>query len=86
MKTILTLGNGAIVLTEQSGVFTLTLTETVGGGQANGVVSGAGSIKLNASQGIKLAEALLNAHLPVAMQPMAAVVEAVANQAIAALE
>ena len=90
MKTIFTALGGALVLTEQGGVFTLSFAEAaaVGGGQAAGVikVQGAGSVVLDGATGLKLGEALLNSHLPASLQALATVVEGVANQAITALE
>lgn len=86
MKTIISLLGGAVVLTESGGVFTLALTESVGGGQASGIVKGSGSVILDGNVGLQLGEALLNAHLPATMQPMASVVEAVVNTSIRALE
>ena len=86
MKTIFSSFGGALTLTEQSGVFTLSWNESLGGGQASGIISGKGSVVLNAETGLKLGEALLNAHLPASVQPYATIVETVANQAIAALE
>ena len=86
MKTIISLLGGAVVLTESGGVFTLALTESVGGGQASGIVKGSGSVILDGYDGLQLGEALLNAHLPATMQPMASVVEAVVNTSIRALE
>jgi hypothetical protein len=89
-KSIFSAAGGAIALTEDAGVFTLALSDAaaVGGGQAAGIVKvqGSGSVVLDAQTGLKLAEALLNAHLPATVQPLAAVVESIANQAIAALE
>lgn len=85
-KQIFNLDHGAVTLVEDAGVFTLSFNESLGGGQATGIVSGSGSIKLSAAQGLKLGEQLLNAHLPVSVQPLAVVIEGVANQAIAALE
>lgn len=89
-KQILSLYGGAITLNEDSGVFTLSLADSasIGGGQAAGIVKvqGSASLVLDAASGLKLGEALLNAHLPVSVQPLALVVEGVANQAIAALE
>lgn len=86
MKTIFSAFGGAVVLTEQAGIFTLSLDETIGGGLAKNIVTGSGGLVLNAPTGIQLGEALLNAHLPAAVLPLAEVVEGVANQAIAALE
>jgi hypothetical protein len=90
MKTILTLANGAVTLTEESGVFKLNVNESVslGGGEAAGVVkaSGVASVELDAASGLLLGEKLLNSHLPAAVQPLALVIEGVANQALKALE
>lgn len=90
MKTIASLAGGAVSLTEDAGVFTLSLSDAaqVGGGSAAGIVKvqGAGSVVLDAATGLKLGEALLNSHLPATVQPLATIVETIANQAIAALE
>lgn len=86
MKQILSLANGAVTLTEDSGKFTLALNASIGGGDAAGVVKGEGAIVLDGMMGLKLGEALLNSHLPPTMLPLAQVVEGVANQAAAALE
>lgn len=89
MKTIFTAGNGAVTLVEDQGVVTLKLAkqESVGGGQAAGIlkVDGAGSIVFDGMTGLMLGEALLNSHIPANAQPLASVVEGVANQAIRAL-
>ena len=90
MKTIFTAANGAITLTENAGVFTLSFDESLGGGAAAGVIKGAGSIIFNAASGsasaISLGEALLNAHLPASLAPLATVVEGIVNQALTKLE
>lgn len=90
MKTIASLAGGAVLLTEDQGIITLSVDEAVslGGGEAAGIVkiAGKGSIQLNAELGIKLGEALLNSHLPAALLPIAQVVEGIANQAIKAME
>lgn len=90
MKVILSLANGAVQLTEDQGIFSLSLDESlsVGGGSAAGVVKVAdkGSVQLDGETGLRLGEALLNSHLPASMQPLALVVEGVANQAVKALE
>lgn len=82
--------NGALTINEDSGVFTLNIAEAaaVGGGEAAGIVKvqGQASVILDAQTALKLGESLLNAHLPAALQPLAQVVEGIANQAIAALE
>lgn len=90
MKTIASFANGAITVTEDQGKVSLNFDKDlqVGGGEAAGIIEieGKGSIKLNGEQGLKLAEALLNAHLPAAVLPLAQVVEGVVNQAIKAIE
>lgn len=89
MKTIFSLYNGALVLTEQGGVFTLSFDESlaVGGGLAAGVISfkGQGSLVLSAAQAAILGEGLLNGVVPAALLPLAKEVEGVANAAIASL-
>lgn len=85
-KAIFSILNGAVNLVEDGGRFTLKLDASLGGGEASGVVIGQGAIVLDAASALKLGEALLNSHLPVSVQPLAAVVEGIANQAIAALE
>lgn len=90
MKQIVSLAGGAIVLNENAGVFTLSLNESasIGGGQAAGIVKvqGVGSVVLDGETGLKLGQALLNAHLPASVQALASVIEGVADQAIDALE
>lgn len=90
MKVLASFAGGAVQLTEDKGVFSLSIDESVslGGGQAAGVVkaAGKGSIQLDAELGLKLGEALLNSHLPAAVQPLAQAVEAIVNQAVKALE
>lgn len=86
MKNIGSWFGGAVVITENAGVFSLVVNESVGGGLAAGVVKGSAEVILDAASGLKLAEALLNSHLPAAIAPMAAIVEAVVNQAVVALE
>jgi hypothetical protein len=90
MKTIFSLAGGKVSLVEDAGVFTLNVSESasVGGGSAAGIVKvqGEGSVVLDAAAGVKLGEALLNAHLPASVLPLATVIEGVANQAVAAIE
>lgn len=90
MKTIVTLAGGVVTVTENAGVFSVNLVDnvSVGGGEAAGIVKVAGtaSATLDAATGLKLAEALLNSHLPVAVAPLATVVESIVNTAVAALE
>lgn len=89
-KQIASFANGAVTLTEDAGVFSLNFDESVsvGGGVAAGIakVKGTGSVQLDAGLGLKLGEALLNAHLPASLLPLAQVIEGVANQAITAIE
>lgn len=90
MKTIASYANGAVTLVEDQGVISLNIDESIsaGGGQAAGIVKiqGKGSVVLDGQMGLKLGENLLNAHLPTTVQPLAQVVEGIANQAIASLE
>lgn len=90
MKTIASFAAGAVTVTEENGVVSLNVDESmsIGGGQASGIVKvqGKGSIVLDGAMGLKLGEALLNSHLPATVLPLAMVVEGVANQAIAAIE
>lgn len=86
MKTIFSAMGGAVTLTEQAGVFTLSWSESLGGGLAAGIVKGQGSLVLSGTLGLQLGEKLLNAHLPASVSALASVVEGVANQAIASLE
>jgi hypothetical protein len=86
MKTILSLLGGAVVLTEQGGKFTLSLDGSLGGGAAAGILVGQASLVVDAASGLKLAQALLNSHLPAVLQAPAAIVEDVADQALEALE
>jgi hypothetical protein len=90
MKTVFSALNGAVVLTETAGVFTLSLSEalSVGGGHAAGLlkVQGTGSVVFDAPTGAKLGLALVNSHLPAALQPLAAEVEAIAEAAVVAAE
>ena len=89
MKTLLSLLGGAVVLTEQGGVFTLSLNDSLGGGAAAGVLKGQASLVLDAGDGVKLGEAALNGVIQVkapSLLPLVEVVEGVANQALTALE
>jgi len=86
MKTIFSAAGGAVTLTETGGVFTLSLSESIGGGASAGIVKGSGSVVLDSNMALKLGEQLLNSHLPAGVQALATVIEGVANQAIAAIE
>lgn len=85
MKVIFSALGGALVLSEQAEIFTLSWDESIGGGLAAGIVKGQGSIVLSGALGLQLGEKLLNAHLPASVQALALVIEGVANQAIAAI-
>ncbi len=86
MKVLLSLANGALVVSEDAGKVSVTFNESIGGGAAAGIVKGSGSVILDGEMGLQLGEKLLNSHLPVSVQPLALVIETVANQAIKALE
>ena len=86
MKTLLSLLGGALLVTEEAGVVTLSFDEALGGGAAAGVLKGSGSLVLNGEQGLQLGVNLMNAHLPPALLPLAQVVEGVALQALKAAE
>ena len=86
MKTLLSVMGGAITITEQNGVFSLNWNESLGGGQAAGVLKGSGSIQLSGQQLLELGENALNEHLPASAVPVAKVVEGIANSAITAAE
>lgn len=86
MKVLLNLGNGALVLSEQAGVFTLALNAQaqVGGGEAAGVVAvqGSGSIVLNGKLAFDLGMKILEAHSPAAIVPLEQIVQGIADTAI----
>lgn len=86
MKTLLSLLGGALVLTETSGVVTLSFDESLGGGAAAGILQGKGSLIVQGTQGLQLAEKLLNSHLSAGVQPLAVAAETVVNEAAAAIE
>lgn len=85
-KVIFNIGNGALVLSEQGGDFTLALSDqvAVGGGAASGIVSaqGSGSIVLHGKQAFDLGMALLEAHSPAAVVPLEEAVQGIADAAI----
>lgn len=87
-KQLLSLDNGALVITEDGGDITLTLTkaESLGGGQAAGIiqVSDSGSATFKGLQAAKISEALLNHVLPAAAQTIAQPIENFINSEIAA--
>jgi hypothetical protein len=89
MKTLLSLANGALVLTEEGGTFTLTLNDQleVGGGKAAGIVSikGAGSIVMSGKQAFDLLAAVAASHLPAPAAAVVETVQAIADTAISGL-
>ena len=89
MKTLLSLAGGALVLTEQAGVVTLSLDKSLslGGGSAAGVleVEGQGSVKLSGAQLLLLGEALLNPRVPAAILPEVQAGEALLNAEVSKL-
>lgn len=80
-KQLLSAFDGALTVEEENGVVTLNVSKSasVGGGEAAGIlkVEGEAKIQLDGQTGLKLAESLLNAHLPEKLQPLAQVVEGV---------
>lgn len=74
MKQLLNVGNGAIVISEDGGDFTLEVSETaaLGGGQAAGIVAvqGSGKVVLKGRVAFDLGVALIKAHAPAALQPV----------------
>jgi|GEM_PF-2913107 len=89
-KQLLNAFDGALIVEEENGVVTLSVSKdaSIGGGEAAGLlkIEGSAKVVLDGQTGLKLAESLLNAHLPEKLQPLAQVVEGVVNQAIAAIE
>jgi hypothetical protein len=85
MKTVFSLLGGAALIQEKGGDFFLNFDASVGGGAAQGILSGSGSIKLGTgSVGLKLAESWINAHVPASVEPFVAAGEAYLNTAVAA--
>jgi hypothetical protein len=89
MKTLLNLGNGALVLTEEGGAFTLTFSDkaALGGGSAAGVVSvqGSGSLVLEGKLAFDLGMKLLEAHSPAALVPLEAAAASIVDGVAASL-
>lgn len=87
MKELLNIGNGAVILSEQAGDFTLTFSEkaALGGGSAAGIVSvqGSGSVILKGKLAFDLGMKLLEAHSPAAIVPFEQGAQAIADGAIA---
>lgn len=85
-KELFNFGNGAVVLSEEAGVVTLSLSEqaSLGGGEAAGVISvqGSGSVVLKGKVGFDLAMKLLEAHSPAAFVPIEVAAAAIVDAAI----
>lgn len=81
-----TKGQVKLSITEDAGKIAVNIEEGVGGGDAAGIGKGKQSFELDAEMGLQLGEKVLNAHLPASVQPLALVIEGVANQAIKAIE
>jgi hypothetical protein len=88
-KQLVNLDGGALVVSEQGGVFTVALDKSVslGGGAAAGVISveGQGSVVLSGKQAFDLGMALLEAHSPPALQPLEAGAQAIGDGVIEGL-
>lgn len=86
MKELMNIGNGAVVLTEEAGEFTLSVNEqaAVGGGQAAGIVSveGSGKLVLKGKLAFDLGMKILEAHSPAALVPFEEGAAAIADGAI----
>lgn len=89
MKTLLNLGNGALVVSQDSGKLKVTVSKaaTLGGGKAAGIVSaeGEGSVVIDEIQGFELLKALVEAHVPAALAPAIDAGATLAEGAIRAL-
>lgn len=89
MKEIMNIGNGAIVISEEGGTFTMAVNDQValGGGSANGIVSlkGSGTCVVKGKLAFDLAMAVLKAHSPAALVPIESGVQAIADAAIDSL-
>lgn len=86
MKTLATLFGGKVLITENAGVVSFTENFSAGGGKTAGIAGVGATETLNAYQGLLAGQALLNAHLPAALQPIATDVEAIADVAVQAAE
>lgn len=87
MKQLVSVGNGAVVLSEQAGDFTLSFNKDllVGGGLAAGIVEieGSGKLVLKGKMAFDLGMAILEAHSPAALVPLEVGAAAIADSAIA---
>lgn len=90
MRTLLNLGDGALVITEEGGDVTLAVskTEAVGGGKAADILEAEGSGKIvfkSGTVGLKLAVAFVEAHSPAAIVPFEEEAAVLAEAAVAKL-
>ena len=86
MKVLLSYFNGGVQVQEEAGKISIVFDEALGGGDCKGIVSGKGGFVLDGEMGLQVGEKLLNSHLPAAYQPLALMIEGVANNAVKALE
>ncbi len=88
-KELFNLGNGALVLSEEGGTVTLSVSEkaSLGGGEAAGVLSieGEGKLILKGRLGFHLGMALLEAHSPGPLVAIEKAGEALADAALSKL-
>lgn len=74
MKELLNIGNGLVVISEEAGKVTLAISgeESLGGGQAAGILSaeGSGKVQLSGKQAFDLGMKLLESHVPGALVPL----------------
>jgi hypothetical protein len=88
-NVLASLAGGAIQVVESAGVISLVIADSasIGGGDAKGIlkIEGSAKVTFDALTGVKLGEALLNEHLPPAVEPLAAVVEGIVNQAVSVI-
>lgn len=85
-KHIATLFGGMVEINEDGGKITVSGNESVGGGQAAGVVQGQEGFSFDLEKGVELAEQDVSNMLPAAVKPYAPVVFGVLNPALKALE
>lgn len=87
MRELFNIGNGAVVLSEQGGDFTLAFDKdlVVGGGLAAGIVEieGSGKLVLKGKLAFDLGMKILEAHGPAALVPFEQGAAAIADGAIA---
>lgn len=86
MKTLLNVGNGALVITEQGGNITISISKSaqVGGGSVAGILTaeGEGSITVKGKVGFDAGMKLLEAHSPAPLVAMEEAGQALADAAL----